>query len=521
MSATPQTIRTTIPISAILLSQTEPQIQRRKRFSKAEISELAESIKSNGLINPVLVRPSPFREVGEQSYELVAGERRYLAAKLVTDSIDATVRDLSDEQVIEIQLIENLQRVDVHPLQEAEGYEQLMKKHGHRVEDLGDKVGKSRGYVYARLKLLALCKDARDAFYDGKLTPSTALLVARIPVDSLQKEALKRIADAHDPMSARAAAEYVQREFMLSLGTAPFPTDIDNFVPGARKCGECPKNTISAPDLFGDVKAGSAGVCTDTTCFRAKCDRAIEVKIEQAKKAGQLVIVGEQAKKILPFGPASSAQAGYTKLDGEIYVEGRGYVKARTLIEKDTRTTLVKARDQYNDNRMELVEVVETKLLVKSKAKGHAASGRSASNVVRREPSKDHEKAFRCQVMKAVFERAPTKASRATLEHLVMNEFQYGDEIDQLFKLLGWKYPGYSSVEKYLRTMSDADLYRLAYVIPFAGEISGYGSSKQLLAAAAALKIDVKKVKKDLAAAAKQPPAAPAKASKKKARKAK
>lgn len=278
--ATPQTIRTTIPIASIKLSQTESQIQRRKRFVKAEIDELAKSIKSNGLINPILVRRKPGVDV---AYELVAGERRYLAAKQVTEEIDATVRELTDEQVLEIQLIENLQRVDVHPLQEAEGYEQLMKKHGHKAEELGDKVGKSEAYIYARLKLLALCKEARAAFYDGKLNASTALLVARIPVESLQREALKDIIDPRDPMSAREVADYVQREFMLRLSDAPFPTDVDNFVPGARKCGECPKNTICQPQLFGDVKGGSAGVCTDTTCFKAKISRAIEIKIEKAK----------------------------------------------------------------------------------------------------------------------------------------------------------------------------------------------------------------------------------------------
>ena len=131
-----------------------------------------------------------------ERFEIVAGERRWRASREAgLDTIPAIVRTLDDSQVLEIQLVENLHREGLHELEEAEGYEILMQQHHYDIEQLVAKVGRSRAYVYARLKLLALDKKSRDAFYAGKLTAATALLLARIPVPALQQEALKAITD--------------------------------------------------------------------------------------------------------------------------------------------------------------------------------------------------------------------------------------------------------------------------------------------------------------------------------------
>src|SRR4029077_2484737 len=103
-------------------------------------------------------------------------ERRWRAAKAAgLVEIPATVRVLDDEAVLEIQVIENLQRSDLHPLEEARGYQQLVEKHGHSVEEIAAKVHKSKGYVYGRLKLCALPEAAADLFLAGKLDASRAL----------------------------------------------------------------------------------------------------------------------------------------------------------------------------------------------------------------------------------------------------------------------------------------------------------------------------------------------------------
>jgi ParB/RepB/Spo0J family partition protein len=190
MSAAPEVLAgvQSIPLASLRVSDTGAQAERRKRFDKAAIAELAESIRTVGLLQPLVVRPR------DDGFQIIAGERRFLAAQAAgLDTVLAAVRELTDDQVLEVQLIENLQREGLHELVEAEGYEALMKRHGYTVDDLVAKVGKSRAYVYARLKLLALCKEGRKAFYDGKISASIALLVARIPGDSLQQEALKEI----------------------------------------------------------------------------------------------------------------------------------------------------------------------------------------------------------------------------------------------------------------------------------------------------------------------------------------
>jgi len=118
-------------------------------------------------------------------YELVAGERRYRACKLAgLNTIPAMIRSLTDDQVLEIQIIENLQRDDLTELEEAEGYDALMTHSNFTVDQVGEKIGKSRSYVYGRLKLLELTEDSKQAMRVGTLDASRALLIARIPTEN-------------------------------------------------------------------------------------------------------------------------------------------------------------------------------------------------------------------------------------------------------------------------------------------------------------------------------------------------
>src|SRR5574338_691436 len=180
-----ETIQATIqliPPAMIAPSPSNP----RKTFD--DIEELAADLKMRGMLQPVLVRPKG------KTFELVFGERRWRAAKLAgLEHVPAMVRDLDDAHVLETQLVENCKRKDVDPLEEAEAYEQLHTKHGYHVEELAAKVGKTKAFVYARMKLLAMGKEARQAYRDGLITASTALLVARVPA-KLQSYAVKAIA---------------------------------------------------------------------------------------------------------------------------------------------------------------------------------------------------------------------------------------------------------------------------------------------------------------------------------------
>ena len=182
-----------LTLKSIEPSATAVQERRRTHYDAAALKDLAENIKAVQVIEPIIVRPKRGGEHTE-TFEIVAGERRWRASREAgLDTIPAIVRALDDSQVLEIQLVENLHREGLHELEEAEGYEILMQQHHYDIEQLSAKIGRSRAYVYARLKLLALDKKSREAFYGGKLTAATALLLARIPVPALQQDALKAI----------------------------------------------------------------------------------------------------------------------------------------------------------------------------------------------------------------------------------------------------------------------------------------------------------------------------------------
>ena len=146
--------------------------QPRRLFDKKSINELAESIKSEGLVQPILVRPSP-TEVGK--YEIIAGERRWRAAQIAQlHEVPAVVRQLDDVEALEIAIIENVQRSDLSPIEEAAGYKRLIENHGHTQEVLGEIVGKSRSHIANILRLLSLPRSIQDMITEGKISSGHA-----------------------------------------------------------------------------------------------------------------------------------------------------------------------------------------------------------------------------------------------------------------------------------------------------------------------------------------------------------
>lgn len=265
----------------------------RRTINPEGLRELADSIGKVGVLQPILVRPDGTK------FSIVSGERRYRAAKLAgLTTIPAVVRTLSDAEALEIAVTENLQREDVPPLEEAEGYERLHLTHAYTVEEIADKVGKSKTYVYSRLKLTALCEEAREFLRKGELTPTVALLVARIPTPSEQVEAAKAcVADWQGtPLSATRAHALINSRYMRRLHNVEWdPTDA-TLCPAAGACTDCPKRTGNQPELFGDIK--EQDTCIDQTCFggkqaahfarqldahRASGGRVFETKEEAAK----------------------------------------------------------------------------------------------------------------------------------------------------------------------------------------------------------------------------------------------
>lgn len=129
-----------IDIKLVFASKMNP----RKHFDQVKLQELADNIKVEGVLQPVMVRPMPGRPVATNEMEIIFGERRYRAAKMASLTvIPVIVRPMSDEQVCEVQVIENVQRDDLHPLEEARGYHELAHTFKHTIADIAGKVGKS------------------------------------------------------------------------------------------------------------------------------------------------------------------------------------------------------------------------------------------------------------------------------------------------------------------------------------------------------------------------------------------
>jgi ParB/RepB/Spo0J family partition protein len=160
----------------LLLAEIKPsKTNPRRSLNGPAMDELVVSVKSHGVLQPFLVRPNG------KGYELVAGHRRFEAAnKAGLERIPAAVRQLSDNEALEIQVIENLQRQDLHPLEEAEGYRQLVTLHKYDAARIAERVGRSVKYVYDRIKLTQLTKSAKQLFLDGRITAGHAILLARL-----------------------------------------------------------------------------------------------------------------------------------------------------------------------------------------------------------------------------------------------------------------------------------------------------------------------------------------------------
>jgi ParB/RepB/Spo0J family partition protein len=304
-----------IAIATLAESKTNP------RKTWGDLDELAESVRQVGILQPVVAT----KNTGDgEGYTLVFGHRRLRAAKRAgLTELPVIVRAMTERQVLEAQVVENCARNDIHPFEEAEGYERLHAKHGLSVDEIAAKVGKSRAAVYARMKLCALCPEGRTAFYEERLTPSTALFLARIPHHTLQREALKRITakgyDGELP-SAREAFRIISGKYMLRLADAPFATADAQLVPKAGSCSTCPKRTGNQPELFSDVK--SADVCTDPTCWETKRLAGCAAKASALEAKGATVLAG--IARTRAFGaPELEPPAGYVKASDHSY-EHRG-----------------------------------------------------------------------------------------------------------------------------------------------------------------------------------------------------
>src|SRR6202789_2708768 len=278
-----------LPLALLTESKTNP----RRTFENDSLKELAESIRTQGILSPLLVRP-----VSEQGFEIVFGARRYRAAQIAeAATVPVRIKNLSDAEALEAQLIENLQRRDVHPMEEATGFRALLnlEEPKYSVEQIAARTGKSPVYVAGRLKLTELAPVVVEAFYREEIGVSHALLLAKLQPDQ-QEQALgacfkedwsnggqkaKRIL-----LPVRNLQCWIESNILLILKLAPFDKRDSQLVPAAGSCVDCPKRTGHNKLLFSDM--GKQDACTDPTCYQGKVDAHVAKAVAEKPKLVQI-----------------------------------------------------------------------------------------------------------------------------------------------------------------------------------------------------------------------------------------
>jgi ParB family chromosome partitioning protein len=296
-----------IAIDTIHESATNP----RRTFDECKLGELAESIRTNGLIQPITVRPN------SNGFEIVAGARRFRAAQLAElFSLPARIVDISDSETILWQLVENSQRVDVHPYEEAQGFQRLLDMPGYDVATLVEKSGKSPAHVYARLSLLQLIPAIAEAFSAERITASHANLLARLPQDAqanAYEQCWRKDWQDKEPhlLPAKHLSAWIQTNLYLSLADAPFSKEDPTLNPIAGACVTCPRRSGFNTVLFADV-ASQGDQCLDAPCFHAKVNAFLDREIAARP---ELVQIEDAWRKPAEKRPEAVQRGHYREID--------------------------------------------------------------------------------------------------------------------------------------------------------------------------------------------------------------
>jgi ParB family chromosome partitioning protein len=307
----------TVELSKLQESKTNP----RQFYDKKSMDELIASVTESGVKVPLHVR----KVNGAETYEVVAGSRRYRAAKAAKiKTVPVLLATMTDAEALELQVLENDQRVDVHPLEQAQGYKQIKETLGLNLEQLATKVGRPVGYVMRRLTLGNLIPEIRSKFMKLEIGTGIALEAARLTPDE-QKATV-------DWMKNKPTTDWFRRQveetFFLSLKTAPFDIKDAKLVPEAGSCMDCPKRTGANKLLFDDVKGDDT--CTDPVCFQTKVIAFVKIQVGTHPDATILssgykhsLRKGEKPKGILDWVPTKGKKCDSQK-EG-ILVEKLGY----------------------------------------------------------------------------------------------------------------------------------------------------------------------------------------------------
>ena len=276
-----------IPLSDLVTSPTNP----RKSFDQSKTTELAESIKEKGVLQPILVRAKG------KKFEIICGERRFRASQMVKainkqkDTIPAIIREMDDQEVRELQLIENFQREDVHPMEEALAIKYAIETGQYSTEELCAKVGKSEYYIKQRIKLNNLSDKLQKLFFHGNLNISTAVKFS-VYSHEIQDEIIEEDFDFEDlmkdPSEKVELQKWTEQKYTGKLSEATFDVNDKELLKDMGSCVNCRFNTGVA--LLFPEDANTAR-CTNIACYKLKTETTFLVELEKAKQDPACVFV--------------------------------------------------------------------------------------------------------------------------------------------------------------------------------------------------------------------------------------
>ena len=373
-----------------------------------------------------------------ETYELVAGARRFRASKLAKrETIPASIRELTETQCLELQLIENLQRADVHELDEARGYAALMQlqPENYTVEVLAERIGRSEKYVYARLRLMHLTEEGQEAFYVGRLTVAHAFEIARLQPNDQRRTLQECFPNHHSTASAlkdrkaeavtvRELRAWIESEILLDLSHAPFDPQDESLLPPAGSCTRCPKRTGNNPMLFPEVQRKS--ICTDPSCYRMKVEALVHIRIKPLEEKGE---------KPLRVSQAPAWQAKSRKAD--VLYEGQ-YRNVKKAECPQTKPAVVV---DGSDAGTLLHVCLDEKCNVHARVSNYQPTPQERAARAKELLAERIEKESRIKILNAVREKLPTTLSRSDLEMAVLDYFERlgHDNHRRLCRVHGWE----------------------------------------------------------------------------------
>lgn len=294
----------------------------RRSYDVAKLDELAESIRADGVLEPIMVRPCPPSPIKEPAWEIVFGSRRVRAARLAgLATVPALIRhDLSDAACLELQIAENNQRADVSPIDEADAILALVEQHGRDVHDVAARLGRSLPWVRARLALAGADPVIREALAQGIIGEGSAAMLARLPAEQQQEigdalaehDVYRRPDGRWSTGDVRRLLTDRQRTHRLVLATWD-PLDVSLAGGSLPSCHNCSKRSDVQAALFGEPT--SDGLCLDRECWEAKTEASTARKIATAVDEGRTVITGDAARELLGAHNALAWNGEWISLD--------------------------------------------------------------------------------------------------------------------------------------------------------------------------------------------------------------